>query len=375
MKSRPLILQILPSHLIVVLCAVIAAAWYASRAVRTFHYGETEETLVSAARLVASHLAEHDVRLDIGTVDPVCDELGRASGYRVTVILPSGKVVGDSERDPADMDDHSDRPEIREALRNGRGCSQRYSATLRMNMMYAAIPMKADGAAAVIRVSLSLASVDAEVKTLQRRIVGAGFGLAGLAVALSVLLARRVTRPLDAVRSGAEAFARGDLHSTVPLCAITEINVLSRALNRMAGQLEQRMETITRDRDERDALLSCMTECVIGVDTEGRLIEVNRAAEELLGISRKDSQGMQIVEVIRNADLQEIIRRALHADELVEGDINLFDRGLRLQAHGSVLRGASGERIGALLVLTDVTRLHVPGAATANRKAPPPSGP
>ena len=101
MKSRRLIWQILPPLLVVVLGTVVAAVWYASHAVREFHYAETERKLLAAARLVNAHLKEKGVPLESGGVDKVCDALGRASGYRVTVILPGGRVavisVGDGE--------------------------------------------------------------------------------------------------------------------------------------------------------------------------------------------------------------------------------------------------------------------------------------
>jgi len=359
MRSTRLIWQILPAHLFVILGAMIAASWLVARTVRSFHYEETERKLFSAARLVSERLAVEADPLKPETADAVCDRLGKAAGYRVTVVLPRGEVVADSERDPATLDNHRDRPEIRAALVAGRGSSRRFSNTLRMNMLYVAVPfVERDRTAAMIRVSLPLARVDGAVAVLQRRILALGLLLAAVAVVLSALISRRITRPLQTARKGAEAFAAGNLDGRLPTCVISEVNVLSRTLNRMAEQLKERINTVTQQRDQQQALFACMTECVIAVDPDRRIIQVNKAAERLFEVSADDCLGRNVVEIVRNAELHEIVDRALGTDELVEGDVHLFDRGLHLQAHGTALRNPGGGRIGAVLVLNDTTRLH-----------------
>jgi len=102
-----------------------------------------------------------------------------------------------------------------------------------------------------------------------------------------------------------------------------------------------------------------MVEGVLAVDMEERVIGHNRAARELLGISSEDAEHRTLHEVVRNIDLQRFVARVLSTRESAEEEIVLRDGGEKyIQVHGTVLRDARGNSIGALVVLNDVTRLH-----------------
>ncbi len=359
MRDRPLCWQIFPAFGAIILFAMLAVAWFAARAVRTFHYRQTEQRLAAAAGMATEHLTTGLDSFDSQDTDRLCDALGKASGYRVTVILPSGRVTGDSEKDPAVMDDHSNRPEIRKAMVEGRGSSRRFSDTLKMNMMYVALAVPGDGQArAAVRTSLSLADVDGTVNVLRRRILIAGLLLAIVAAGFSIGVARRINRPIQQIRDGAESFAGGKLDTRLPPSDISEVNLLGQTMNTMAEQLQERINDITRQRDEQDALFTCMTESVIAVDTERRIIKMNTAAETLFTVDAANYRGRNIVEVIRNSELHDIVERVLEGTEPSEGSIHLFDRGVYLQAHGTGLHGPSGAKIGAVVVLNDVTHMR-----------------
>jgi len=96
---------------------------------------------------------------------------------------------------------------------------------------------------------------------------------------------------------------------------------------------------------------------VFAVDTERRLIKMNKSAQNLFHADAW-AHGRNVMEVIRNNELLDIVTRALDSSEPVEGDVFLQADGRHLHAHGTVLTGADGRRIGALLVLYDVTRLN-----------------
>ena len=358
MRNRPLSWQIFPAFSAIVVFAMCAAAWYAVHAARTFHYRQTERRLEAAAGMATEHLNASLDSLALPQVDGLCDALGKTSGYRITVILPSGKVTGDSEKDPAVMDDHSNRPEIMAAMVDGRGCSRRFSDTLKMNMMYfaRAVPGE-DAPEAVVRTSLSLADVDSTVNVLRHRIIIAGLLLAVAAAGLSIAVARRISRPIRRMRDGAESFATGNLATRLPPSDISEVNLLGQTMNSMAEQLQARIDDITRQRDEQAALFACMTESVVAVDTERRVIKMNAAAEKLFAARAEECIGRNIVEVIRNDELHNIVERTLEGTVPVEGDIYLFDRDMHLQAHGTGLNGPGGDKIGAVVVLNDVTRM------------------
>jgi len=359
MRKVPLIWQIYPSLLIVSLVSMLAVTWYAARTIHKSDYARRESNLRATAHLAAEHIRTAAPTLDRGLVDKICKSFGRTTGRRMTFILPSGKVIGDSHKDPAVMDNHADRPEIQAARRDGAGKSIRFSDTMRETMMYVAIPFRGpESGDAVIRCSMSVSDINTAIRNMAARILLAGIAVVLVGAAISVWVSRAINRPLKTLRAGAESFGQGDFSQKLPPSHVLEIDVLSDTMNRMAEHLSQRITTITRQRDEQNALLACMVEAVLAVDTEKQLIRMNRSAAELFHIDPPNGEIRGIEELVRNADLLHIIDRALSSREPVEGEIYLPEDNRYLQANGTILSDRDGQKIGALIVMNDVTNLR-----------------
>src|SRR5207302_6917577 len=127
-----------------------------------------EETLVAEARLTAELLARSAIpatATSAAALDPEADRIGALLGARVTLIAPDGRVVGDSA-EPLDaipsMENHGARPEVVEARQTGLGRARRHSDTLKMDMLYVAVPVQ-HPAIAFARVALPLTGVRREL--------------------------------------------------------------------------------------------------------------------------------------------------------------------------------------------------------------------
>ncbi|MEM9418839.1 MAG: ATP-binding protein [Planctomycetota bacterium] len=131
-------------------------------------------------------------------------------------------------------------------------------------------------------------------------------------------------------------------------------------------QLAERLTTVERRRSELEAVLSSMVEGVAAIDTEERLISLNRAAALMLSLDPKQAVGRSIQEVVRNASLQSLVTEALgsQANTPATRELNLrlspgsSTDDLSIQAQAAPVRDAEGRRVGAVVVLHDVTRLR-----------------
>jgi len=120
--------------------------------------------------------------------------------------------MGDSNEDPASMDNHVNRPEVIQAIAGHSGVAMRFSRTLQQNMMYVATPISRNKQIkAVIRTSLPLTGIESEIKTIQINIALAGLIIAVLASGISLFVSRRISRPIEYMKQGAERFAGGEL--------------------------------------------------------------------------------------------------------------------------------------------------------------------
>lgn len=359
MRKKRLFWEIFPSFLAMVVVCIVAVQAYSSRIIREVYYSRIQSELRAGVTIFAEQLKSQPDFLAAGNIDPLCKKMGDVVGHRFTVVLLNGKVVGDSDKEPDAMDNHGNRPEIIKAFSGQVGLSKRYSHTLQKWMMYAAVPMTVDGKnVAAARAAVPLSDVERSINALRSQSLVAGLVIILAAGFMSILISGRISRPLQDIRRGAQAFGSGDLQGRLPSSPVAEIDVLSDTMNRMAEQLNERISTITQQRDEQNSLLACMMEGVIAVDLEKRIIRMNKSCRNLFGVEDPDIIGKGMEEVVRNPDILRIIDRTLKHNEIFEGDIYLADRDRYLQAHGTLLHDAEGQRIGALIVLNDITRLR-----------------
>jgi two-component system phosphate regulon sensor histidine kinase PhoR len=359
-KKKRLLRHLFPSYLLITLISLVAVTWYASNSIRYFFLEQTASDLLSRARLLENQIPQFLGPLETSVVDAMCKEIGLSSGTRITVILPSGRVIGDSNEDPAIMDNHALRPEVITARKGDVGKSIRFSMTLQKRMMYVAIPLKdKKKIVAVIRAALPVNAIDQELKVIQIKIMLGGLFIALFAAGISLFVSRRISRPIENLKQGADFFARGDLSHRMSGTGLVEIDSLVETLNQMAGQLEDRLNTIVRQKNELTAVLSSMVEGVIAVDMDERIISINRAAARIFEKLPENLLNRSIPEAIRNPDLQKFINKALSSKENIEEDITLYQRGERiLYVHNTPLQDPDGQRSGILVVLNDVTHLR-----------------
>ena len=368
-SPKKLIWQLYPSYLVVTLVAVVAVTAYCSHCLREVYYDQVRDELNRLADFAADEA--HMVLATEGTdkLDRLCKQLGRigAGEIRLTAIAPSGKVIGDSHEDPAGMENHSGRPEILEALQKGRGSSVRFSPTLGTPMMYVAVALPAaplcvgeqDAPVAVVRVAAGLTEIDHALRGIYVNMLWAGLVIAAGAAVLSLLISRRISQPIVGIQQIAERFADGELGLRVPTPDSAELAALAGSLNKMAAQLGERITTITEQKNELDAVLSSMVEGVFAVDNRGRIVSMNPAAAQLLGIDPAPAQARPVEEMIRNVDLQEFVRQTLAGVPPDETDISLpINGGRSFRLHGAGLTDARGRRSGAVIVLNDMTRIR-----------------
>jgi two-component system phosphate regulon sensor histidine kinase PhoR len=360
--------QLFTPLLAIVSGALFLIAAFSVRSLREVYEQTTSSALESQARLTAEWLGALGGLADVAgpgaaettaRLDRELKQLGAATHARITIVLPSGRVVADSNADPGLMDNHRDRPEIAAAGKDGVGRSVRFSNTLHRNLMYVAVPVSEHGqVVGIVRTGVELTALDAALHAVNARTFLGGLAILALAAATILLVARRISTPLEALEDAAASFAEGRLDARVAVAGSGEMAGLARALNRMAAELDARLRTVIRQRNEQEAVLSSMVEGVLAVDIDARVITLNRAAARLLDADPEAAIGRPVQEIAHNPELQRFALDALAADGPIERDLTLIGAEIcNLQAHGAPIRDRYS-RIGSVLVLNDVTRLR-----------------
>ncbi len=359
-KTIRLMWQLYPTYLFITLIAIGAVSWYVAHFLSDYLFQRTLADLKTQGRIVEVLAARHLEPLDANAIDRLCKRIGQSTPTRVTVILPNGKVVGDSEEDPQKMDSHMDRPEVRIAVSGRIGSSQRYSRTLEKRMMYVALPMENNGIMhGVLRISIPLTDIDAELESIQGNIYLGGFLIAGLASVICLYVSRRISRPIEELKTGAENFARGNLTHSLPVPHTRETAGLAEAMNVMAARLNKRIEDEINQRNAMEAILASMTEGVIAIDLDEHILSFNQAAANIVTGLQKNVKRHRLQEVIRDLQFEHFMERALKDEISVSEDILLHQAGQRIvNVQSTRMRDSKETNIGTLLVLNDVTRLR-----------------
>lgn len=361
MRRRRILWQLFPSYLLITFLSVVAIAWYGIQSQSDIYLDQTALGLESRAHLVEQQVYEILLSNDTTGIDLFCKELGHSSETRITVIMPDGKVIADSDEDPRVMDNHSGRPEVRAALEKGMGVSKRYSNTLKQNMMYVAVSAIMNGGRrAVIRTSMPLTVVEKALDSIRIRMIISGLAIALLAAIVSLLVSRNISLPLEKLKAGAQRFASGDLARRLDVPKVEEIGALAEAMNSMAAQLHERIRTIAEQRSEKEAILSSMAEGVIAVDADERVLSFNEVAAEIFNVVPDKIIGRTLHEVVRNVALQQLVGDILKNRISSETELILEREKSRaiLQAYGSILRDTGGHAVGVVIVLNDVTKIR-----------------
>ncbi|MBZ0264359.1 cell wall metabolism sensor histidine kinase WalK, partial [bacterium] len=152
---------------------------------------------------------------------------------------------------------------------------------------------------------------------------------------------------------------KGDLYHHHGIPGTFEFASLTSAMNEMAIQLRDRIETIENQRADQQAIFSSMTEGVLAVNEDERVISMNRAFAELFDIQEKHARGHRVQTLFRQPQLHKLISEVFETHERVEREIILYHGKEKiLQVHGAPLLDSENKRRGVVIVLSDITRLR-----------------
>jgi len=360
-KPKPLIWQLIPSYLLIILVSLGAVSWFALNSLNSFFAQRTALDLEIRARILAGQVLENLQPIDVAAMRRICRNLGRSTDTRITVILADGTVMADSHEEPIRMENHGSRPEVLQALAVGLGRSERLSSTLGQRMMYVALPLAGEGGtpSAVLRVAIPLTAVEAQVRTLFAKVLIGGFFSAILALALAFWVSRRISRPVEELRSGAERFSAGDLRHRLEIAGPAELAELARTMNQMAAQLQERIDAVISQRNEFETVLTSMVEGIVAIDPQGRVLSFNAAFSRMLAVPAGRLKGRDIHEIIRDRSFHQLLAESQNLNKLVQGDFVVRQPVERVfDTHCVPLAGVAAKPAGTLVVLHDVSRMR-----------------
>ena len=337
-----------------IIAGLLIAFLFAVPLMEQIYTDEAENRLRTALALSTGYAAEQDCQTMARKIGRRLEEAGL--DIRLTVISVDGTVLGDSEASPDDMQDHGDRPEVREALAEGEGREIRQSETTGGKNMYLAQKVEQeDGNTQVYRVSIPIGGLGEVQKMLW------GCGAIGIFMGLIAALisaaysAGRVVEPLQSLTRAAREMAAGGEPVHVDN-APDEMGELASAFNRMSDRLTAAHKELAHSNEQLAGVLQGMDDGVVAIDAVGNVTLLTDRAQEMLGacpagVSRLAECGANYLRVLDDME------QAMKTGRAVRESMAPADAPEKILEVYASQAGTPGEG-GALAVISDVTRLR-----------------
>jgi two-component system, OmpR family, phosphate regulon sensor histidine kinase PhoR len=276
---------------------------------------------------------------------------------RLTLIDAGGNVLGDTEADPATMDNHLSRPEIIQAHAQGFGSSTRLSNTVKIESLYTAVAIR-EGATELgyFRIAIPLSQIDTVTGRLQTALLIATLIAGALTLVASLWTAHRVAKPLEELTEAARQVAAGNLEISFLPGSRDEVGQLTEAFSAMTEQLRAQFDSLGAERGKLDAVLSQMTDGVMIVDEHGAVTLINPSAEQFFEFPFAPAAGHSAAEVMRHHRLMEMLEQCRQEGRILSTTVELGIQKSFLHAVAIPLRESLAGSI--LLLFQDLTRLR-----------------
>jgi two-component system phosphate regulon sensor histidine kinase PhoR len=261
-----------------------------------------QKTLMLANR-VNSALA-----LSTSSTQPSLSELAsqeaQAAGARATIIDSRGKVLADSEGDPASLENQSTRPEFAAALKGEAGTDARRSRTVGIPFLYVAAPVSGGA----VRLAYPLSEVTAVLASVRRSLLISSLLAFAVSAVISALAANLIAGRLHLIVQFLDRIAAGDLTARIGEKSEDEIGHVAAALDKTARRLESSFAALQTSQRQLETLLNSMQDAVIAVSANDRVQWANHSMDKL--VPQHSRKNAPLVETVRDPDFLSAVREA-----------------------------------------------------------------
>lgn len=258
---------------------------------------------------------------------------------RITLIDTDGTVLFDNQADPAAMENHSDRQEVKQAVTAGAGEATRMSGTLSEKKFYYAIKLE-NGQ--ILRIASETASVFAAVLSMLPWIIGIAVLVAVITVLFSNFLTKKIVTPIN----------RLDLNHPADNVVYDELSPLLSKINRQNEVIDQQIRSLREKQEEFTSITENMSEGFLVLDKNTDILSYNTSALRLLGADAAPAESHESALALnRSAGFRSAVDAALSGSRS-EQLVRQGGRCCQVMAN-PVLR--EGEVEGAVVVILDIT--------------------
>lgn len=357
--------RIFKYYFILIFLVLLLSMFFTSMIAQKYYKAEVENKLKSIAFSLEYLLQETPTDTSLDYENLARDYVKRHNAnsepsgekLRITFIDFSGKVLGDSEANFREMENHLDRKEILEAIEGSIGTDIRVSKTVNTDFLYVAFPFRQQQV--IIRASVPLIQIN-KINDMVRFYSLLTFLAALLLTGLiSLRITTSITRPLNDLILASKEIANGNYSKKIKVNSADELGQLASYFNEMGSKLDATMTDLHNKKIELESIVDSMTNGLVAVDNDLRMILINPIAYKLFAINEdQDIIGSKITHHIRNNEINKILRETVELNKLLECDVTMGNKILHISTSPIRSMKRSGSNSGGIVFIQDITKVR-----------------
>ncbi|HPN63665.1 MAG: Alkaline phosphatase synthesis sensor protein PhoR [Candidatus Aerophobetes bacterium ADurb.Bin490] len=344
--------------IIIALSALITV--FSFRAIRLNYIDILQERLKTTGHVLIPRVQGFVNIKDFSGLEKYVIETEKKTGDRITVVDINGRVLADSENNPDKMENHMERPEIQEALKNiskgGFGHSIRYSNTAKKDMLYFAMLFNDSkgNKEGFIRLSMSADRVNGLIANLTGKIINLTLFILAVSVIMMAFAAKKISRPVKDLENATRKMSEGDFDALVNIQSGDELQKMGDDFNHMAGRVKMLFSELSTQKEELNTVITSIKEGLLVTDEKGKIQLANDSFKTILkntGFSGA-AEGKSYWEIMLSPGFNALIEKVLKEKTALSEQLEI--NGRVYLAGANYLKETSG----AVLILHDVTGIR-----------------
>jgi len=340
-------------YFVVLLGSALFIEFYVTNVIETNYLNTLKQSLFIQTDLLVEKVSFHSR----SGADTLSSDLKEITNARVTIIDLNGKVLGDSDNSSGSMENHIDRPEIKDAGVKGTGWSLRSSSTMGHELLYVARSIYKDNSiAGYIRLAVPVDEINKSINILKLEI---SFVVIVMFLASGIVMTwntNRIRQYIDQIIDYSGALAHGIFRQKLYLKDAGEFTELANNLNNMSSELKYNMERIKKESSRLDVILKSIPDSMLLINTAGIIKLANKSALKLFGLPQL--YGKPFIEVIRNPEFVSLVEKVKESRMTSSAEITLdFPEEKYLYVKLSPLAYTVGDLSGVIAIFSDLTYL------------------
>ncbi|MBS3989799.1 MAG: HAMP domain-containing protein [Dethiobacter sp.] len=299
------------TYALLILFAMQFFVVFLTQSLEQYYLRTYSRNLEAQGLLLASFLERYLTGTDENSaIDGLVLEYSRHAGITDIMVLDSfGRLISSSRTEAGLQGQRIIQEEITRALTGSRSGEIRLNPETRERVKHLALPVRSgEKTMGVVYLSGSLEPLYATLREIQLIFLTGAVLVIGVTVLLGFFLARSITGPIQEVTAKAAQIAHGDFSQKIDVRSHDEIGRLGEMFNYLSLQLDATLQEMSSEKGKMAAILSHMTDGIVALDREGKVVHLNPTGHSLLELSPGEEPPAAVLrQLLAQVDLAELL--------------------------------------------------------------------